>query len=61
MIERFGVDPSSTLYVDDKEPNVEKARERGFHGVRFVDPGTLRAALEARGALPSRSPEAVAT
>jgi 2-haloacid dehalogenase len=61
MIERFEIDPSSTLYVDDKDPNVEKARERGFHGVRFTDPAALRAALEARGALPARTPDRVGT
>jgi 2-haloacid dehalogenase len=54
VTERFGVDPSATLYVDDKEACVEAALERGFHAMRFSNPAALRAALAKRGMLPER-------
>lgn len=44
-IERFGVEPGATLFVDDREDNVEAARAAGLMGHRFVDEPTLREAL----------------
>ena len=44
-IARFGVEPGRTLFVDDREENVEAARAAGFPGHRFVDEPTLRGQL----------------
>jgi 2-haloacid dehalogenase len=59
VTERFGVEPSGTLYVDDREATVEMARDRGFHAMRFANPASLRAGLVTRGALPARDAEPV--
>ena len=55
LIERHGVEPSRTVFVDDSEANVVAAEELGFIGVRFADPGTLRADLERLGLLDRRA------
>ena len=55
LIERYGVAPSRTVFVDDSEANVVAAEALGFIGVRFVDPGALRADLERVGLLGGRA------
>ncbi len=44
-IRRFAIDPARTLFVDDREDNIEAAREAGLIALRFVDEPTLRAQL----------------
>ena len=34
-IKRFGINPSESIFIDDKQENVDGARECGFHGIRF--------------------------
>lgn len=51
LLDRFGLDPAATFYVDDSEPNVEAAGRLGFDAVRFTTPAQLRRDLEARGLL----------
>jgi 2-haloacid dehalogenase len=53
LLDRFGLDPGATFYVDDSEANVEAARRLGFDAVRFTGPRQLRRDLAARGALSS--------
>lgn len=50
-IERFGLTPADTLFVDDSAANIEAARALGFDTHHFTDPAALRPALEARGLL----------
>jgi 2-haloacid dehalogenase len=60
LIDRHGVEPSETLFVDDNEPNVRAAAALGFVTVLFTDPPALRAALEGFGLLgadPTHAPE----
>ena len=56
LLERFGIDPTETLFVDDTERNVRAARELGFHAHRFVDAASLHAALADHALLP-RGPD----
>ena len=42
---------AETVFIDDKPENVEAARALGFHGIRFTEPESLRAALAALGFL----------
>lgn len=59
LIDRHGVEPSETLFVDDNEPNVRAAAALGFVTVRFTDPPALRTALVGFGVLgrdPARHP-----
>ncbi|MFL5725877.1 MAG: HAD family hydrolase [Chloroflexota bacterium] len=45
LVRRYGLDPGTTLFIDDHADNVAAATEMGFHAVRFVDADTLRADL----------------
>ncbi|HEY6706305.1 MAG TPA: HAD family phosphatase [Actinomycetota bacterium] len=49
LLDRFGLDPEATFYVDDSEPNVEAAGRLGFDAVRFTGTEQLRRDLVARG------------
>ena len=45
-IERFDVDPSQCLFIDDRIENVRGAEAAGMHGHVFQDAETLRAELK---------------
>jgi 2-haloacid dehalogenase len=51
LIERFGLVPAATLFVDDSAANVTAARDLGLDAVRFRDAAGLRRDLTARGLL----------
>jgi 2-haloacid dehalogenase len=46
---RFGLDPGTTLFIDDNPPNVEGARAAGLQAVLFVSAATLRGDLRRLG------------
>ena len=45
-VERFDVEPQSTVFVDDSRPNVEAAAALGFQTHHFKEPVGLRRAFE---------------
>ena len=45
LIDRFGVDPASSVFVDDREENVAAAAALGFEGILFTDAASLRTSL----------------
>ena len=45
----FGLDPASTIFIDDSYPNVEGARAAGWHAVHFTGAEKLRSDLAAHG------------
>ena len=49
LIERTGLDPARSLFVDDRLENVEGARSVGLLGHQFTDAEKLRQALRASG------------
>jgi 2-haloacid dehalogenase len=51
LLERFGLAPETTLFVDDSERNVEAAAALGLQTERFSSPERLRRRLEAAGVL----------
>jgi 2-haloacid dehalogenase len=51
FLDRFGLDPEATVFVDDSEANVAAARQLGLDAVSFTDPTQLRHDLIARGLL----------
>ena len=51
LLDRFGLDPGATFYIDDSPANVAAADRLGFDAVRFTRPAQLRRDLEARGLL----------
>lgn len=45
LLDLHGLDPASTVFIDDSETNVRAAADLGMIGIRFVDPATLRREL----------------
>ncbi len=45
-IARFGVNPSTTAFVDDSRRNVQAAERQGLIGIHFTDAVQLRSTLE---------------
>ena len=56
LIERFAVDVSASLFIDDSSANVRAARALGFVAVQFTEAMALRAELVRLGLLAARSP-----
>ncbi len=54
LIDRYGLLPSRTVYIDDAEANVEVARGLGMHAIRFTSGPRLREQLRAVGLLVGR-------
>ena len=52
LLGRMGLDPGSTVFIDDSAANVAAAAELGMTALRFRDPPTLRAELQDLGLLP---------
>ena len=51
LLERYGLDPAATVFVDDADVNVEQARRLGIDPILFTGPAALRDELRARGVL----------
>jgi 2-haloacid dehalogenase len=51
LIERFGIEPEKSIYVDDNIRNVLPARELGFIGIHFRTPELFREELKGLGLL----------
>jgi 2-haloacid dehalogenase len=52
LIERFGLTPARTLFIDDRHENAQAARDAGWQALRFASAAGLRADLHALGLLP---------
>lgn len=55
LVERTGLDPATTVFIDDSPANVHAARELGFTGIEFRDADQLREDLERLEVLPTAS------
>jgi 2-haloacid dehalogenase len=51
FLETFSIDPAVSVYIDDRELNVEAATACGMHGIVFTEAATLRAELTRLGLL----------
>jgi 2-haloacid dehalogenase len=49
LLDRYGLQPDETVFIDDHVPNVEAAAQLGMRAIRFTDAGRLRADLAALG------------
>src|SRR5437016_25416 len=49
LCRRFGLDPATTLFIDDNPPNVDGALRAGLKAVRFESAATLRGHLTRLG------------
>ena len=45
LIDRFGLDPAGSLFIDDNQPNVDGALKFGLKAIRFENAETLRKQL----------------
>lgn len=52
LVERYRLDPGTTVFVDDSPANVAAAGKAGLVALRFRDAATLRADLQRLGLLP---------
>ena len=57
-VDRFGLDPARTLFVDDSPANVRSAQDVGLHAVHFTTSAALRGELVTLGLL---GPQAAAS
>lgn len=51
LIQRYGIDPATSVFIDDSVHNVETANELGFTAIQFVGAENLREVLGHRGIL----------
>ncbi len=51
LLDRFGLERSRTLFIDDSRKNVEAARRVGLHAVQFESPEQLQSVLQDAGLL----------
>ena len=51
LLERFRLEPAGTVFVDDRQVNVDAAAAAGMTAVRFTDAPRLRADLQRLGVL----------
>ena len=56
LLERYAVDPTAALYIDDSARNVAAAAALGMHGWWFRDPAGLRERLVELGVLEHGTP-----
>ncbi|MCK7541542.1 MAG: HAD-IA family hydrolase [Marinilabiliales bacterium] len=49
LMERYGINPAESVYIDDNKPNAEAAGELGFHAIHFLSPDQLREELRVLG------------
>jgi 2-haloacid dehalogenase len=49
LLDKFGLEAGSTVFIDDSAANVRAAAEAGLVAVRFMDPAHLRRELVALG------------
>lgn len=51
ILDRYDIDPKTTLFIDDNGRNVKAAIETGIPSIHFTSPEQLRAELKQRGVL----------
>lgn len=51
LLNRYDVDPTKALFIDDSLRNIKAAEELGIHSIHFKSPDLLRKELETRGIL----------
>ena len=52
LVERFGLEPATALFIDDSSANVATAAALGFRAIQFTDAAALRLELVRLGLLP---------
>jgi 2-haloacid dehalogenase len=53
LVERYRLDPARTVFIDDRQVNVDAAAALGMHAIHLRAPADLRVELTALGVLPA--------
>jgi 2-haloacid dehalogenase len=59
LVQRTGLDPATTVFIDDRDPNIRAAEDLGFTAVKFEDAAKLRKDLVRLEVLPASPPRSV--
>lgn len=51
LLQRYAVDPSTAVFIDDNAGNVKGAQALGMHGVHYTSPKQLKQDLQALGVM----------
>lgn len=51
LLDRYNVDKSTSIFIDDNSRNVKAAEEFGIESIHFLSPGQLQQELSSRGIL----------
>ena len=51
LLDRYNVNPTQALFIDDNLRNVKAAEELGIKGIHFIDPGKLTRQLKELGVI----------
>lgn len=51
MLDRFSIDPTTAVFIDDRYSNIEGAEKVGIAGIHYTDPEKLLEALKSKGIL----------
>ncbi|MHC1730877.1 MAG: HAD family hydrolase [Bacteroidales bacterium] len=49
LMERYGINPEESVYIDDNKPNADAAAELGFRAIHFLSSDQLRDDLRSLG------------
>lgn len=49
LIDRYGINPAESVYIDDNFANYQAAAELGFHSIHFLSPSQLAEELRSLG------------
>lgn len=49
ILEKYNLDPKTTVFIDDSLPNIEMANKLGIHGIHFQSPEQLAQDLKKLG------------
>lgn len=54
LLDRYNVNASECIFIDDNKDNIAKANELGIYGIHFESPQSLSQILNAKGILESK-------
>lgn len=49
ILDRYAIDPSTAVFIDDRYSNIEGAEKVGISGIHYTDPVQLEKELKAKG------------
>jgi len=53
LLDRYALDPASTIFIDDNQRNIHGAAACGIDGIHFTSPGQLKTILQEKAIFPT--------